>query len=120
MRDQKILVGLGVCFSLTIPMTGSGQAPQPIPIEAARKYFAEAQSLCQADHGQLWGVTLCGPVMFVDPQSRFIVANQADGKRALKAEGGVFYRLTAYRPKCSEYGCRMVRRSLDADALASI
>jgi len=74
----------------TIPLTASAQTPQPIPIETAQTYFSEAQSLCQADHGQLWGVSLCGPIMFVDPQSRSIVASQADAKGLLKSEGGVF------------------------------
>jgi hypothetical protein len=74
----------------TIPTTASAQTPQPIPIEMAQTYFSEAQSLCQADHGQLWGISLCGPIMFVDPQSRSIVASQADANGLLKAEGGVF------------------------------
>jgi hypothetical protein len=73
-----------------IPSIASTQAPQPIPIETAQTYFAEAQVLCQADHGQLWGVSLCGPIMFADPRTRFIVASQADTKGALKADGGVF------------------------------
>jgi hypothetical protein len=73
-----------------ISLIVSAQTPRPIPIESARAYFAEAQSLCQADRGQLWGVSLCGPIMFVDPNSRFLVANQADAMGVLKADGGVF------------------------------
>jgi hypothetical protein len=74
----------------TIPLAALAQTPKPIPVETAQTYFSEAQSLCQADHGQLWGVSLCGPIMFVDPQSRSIVASQPDAKGLLKAEGGVF------------------------------
>jgi hypothetical protein len=83
---------LGIVTALLsiIPLAASAQAPQPIPIETARAYFSEAQALCQTDHGQLWGVSLCGPIMFVDPQGRSIVASQADAKGLLKAEGGVF------------------------------
>ncbi|HEY6369322.1 MAG TPA: hypothetical protein VIX37_01975 [Candidatus Sulfotelmatobacter sp.] len=66
------------------------ETPEPIPVETAQTYFSEAHSLCQADHGRLWGVSLCGPIMFVDPQSRRIVASQADAKGLLKAERGVF------------------------------
>ena len=68
----------------------SAQTPQPIPVDTARKYFAEAQSLCMTDHGRLWGISLCGPIMFVDPNSRYLVANQADAKGLLKADAGVF------------------------------
>ena len=74
----------------TIPLIASTQTSEPIPIETAQTYFAEAQSLCQADHGRLWGVSLCGPIMFVDPTSRFVVASQADAKGVLKPEGNVF------------------------------
>jgi len=73
-----------------IPFIVSAQTAQPIPVDTAQKYLAEAQSLCEADHGQLWGVSLCGPIMFVDPMSRFVVASQADAKGLLKPEGGVF------------------------------
>ncbi len=34
------------------------------------------------------GVSLCGPIRFVDPTSRTIVASQADAKGQLKAEAG--------------------------------
>jgi hypothetical protein len=74
----------------SLPLAASAQSPQTISTEAARAYFAEAQSLCQADHGDLWGISLCGPMMFVDPKSHFIVANQADANGVLKAEDGVF------------------------------
>lgn len=66
------------------------QAATAIPPAAAQKHFAEARAICQADHARLWGVSLCGPMMFVDPQSRQVVANQADPNHQLKAAHGVF------------------------------
>jgi hypothetical protein len=74
----------------TIPLIASAQNPQPISAETAKAYFAEARSLCQLDHGRLWGVSLCGPIMFVDPKSKSVVANQTDAKDVLKDEDGVF------------------------------
>jgi hypothetical protein len=74
----------------TIAFAASAQTSQPIPVGTAQAYFSEARSLCQADHGQLWGVSLCGPIMLVDPQSRSVVASEADAKGLLKAEDGVF------------------------------
>jgi hypothetical protein len=73
-----------------LPLINFAQTSRPIPTDTARAYFAEAQELCQADHGQLWGVSLSGPMMFVDTKSHFIVANQVDANGALKAEDGVF------------------------------
>ncbi len=74
---------------LTLTSTSMAQAPA-IPLETARAYLAEARTLCTADGGDLWGVSLCGPMMFVDPQSRAIVANQQDPQGLLKPEGTVF------------------------------
>ena len=78
-----------VCALAQIPET-------PLAKSKAQLYFQEAQTLCGLDHGQLWGVSLCGPIMFVDPQSRYVVANQADANGFLKAEGNVF---VGYLPK---------------------
>ena len=88
-RMECLRVARALLFS-TIPLAALAQTPEPIPVETAQTYFSEAHSLCQADHGQLWGVSLCGPIMFVDPQSRSIVASQPDAKGLLKAEFGVF------------------------------
>src|SRR3954471_23353229 len=82
------IIAVSLCSALTIFV--SAQTSQPIPVDTARKYFAEAQSLCIADHGRLWGISLCGPMMFVDPGSRYVVANHVDAKGLLKADAGVF------------------------------
>jgi hypothetical protein len=62
----------------------------PIPLSEAHEYFAEAAALCAADHGATWGVSLCGPMMVVDRETRFMVANQADAGGQLRAQAGVF------------------------------
>jgi hypothetical protein len=82
---KGVITAMGVLAALPF-----ATALGPIPIETAQKYFIEAQSLCQADHAQLWGISLCGPIMFVDANSRSIVANQADAKGLLSAKRGVF------------------------------
>lgn len=75
---------------LSAPIVGRAQSPAPIPIDLAKRYFAEARALCTADGGKLWGVSLCGPMMFVDAASREIVASEADTKGVLKGQDGVF------------------------------
>lgn len=64
--------------------------PSPIDIDLAKTYFGEARLLAESDGGKLWGKSLAGPVLFVDPRSRFAVANQADAESKLKPAGGVF------------------------------
>ena len=48
----------------------------------------EADAICRADNGALWGVSLCGPILLVDPQTRSVFANRAG--QQLKSEGGMF------------------------------
>jgi len=68
----------------------AGDAPPPIPPDAARAVFAEADALCRADNGRLWGASLCAPLMLVDPATRAVVASQADAGGVLQASDGVF------------------------------
>ena len=75
---------------LAFPRTSRTQAPAPIPIDSARRAFAEAHALCTADAGRLWGVSLCGPIMFVDAPSRAIVASEGDANGVLSASDGAF------------------------------
>ena len=64
---------------LATPATGS--AP-PIPLDAARRTFEDARIGSEQDAGRLWGKELWGPILLVDPATRYAVANRAD-------EGGV-------------------------------
>ncbi len=36
----------------------------------AKQYFAEAKTISDKDNGALWTVPLCGPLLFVDPDTR--------------------------------------------------
>jgi hypothetical protein len=85
LRSLSLALALGF---VTIPF--AAQTPQPIPFDAAQRDFAEAKALCEADAGKLWGVSLCGPILFVNPDSRNLVANQPDAEGALVPQGGVY------------------------------
>lgn len=58
----------------------------------ARRFFAEARAVSDADGGRLWGQSLYGPILLVDPVERRLYANQAaaDGDAGLEARDGVF------------------------------
>ena len=56
----------------------------------ARAVFDQAEAICQADDGALWGVSLCGPVLIVDPATRQAVASQPGDSDALTETDGVF------------------------------
>jgi hypothetical protein len=81
---------VSVAFVLFVSSAPSAMAGRPpIDTQLAAQYFQEAKALAGRDQGRLWGVTLAGPMMFVEPQSRMIVANQADKEHKLTAEGPV-------------------------------
>src|SRR5436853_4371656 len=46
--------------------------------------------ICRKDNGQLWGHSLCGPMIFFDPATRTVVANQSDREGRLTKKGDVF------------------------------
>ncbi|MGH8191477.1 MAG: hypothetical protein ACREP2_08525 [Rhodanobacteraceae bacterium] len=69
----------------------SATARLPLTPANAAKYFAEFTHDCRADDGKLWGVSLCGPMLFVDPATHQVVASQADADGRLKPAGhGMF------------------------------
>lgn len=86
------------CWSVGLMMISAAliappvYADEAVPLNAkdAKAIFAEAHALCEADHGQLWGVSLCGPVLLVDPVTREAVASEADTAGVLRDRDGVF------------------------------
>lgn len=76
------------CLLLTTSVA-LAQLP-PIDLKRAQEYFGDAQIASRRDHGALWGVELCGPILFADPETRAVVANQADGEGRLERRDDVY------------------------------
>jgi hypothetical protein len=81
---QASAVALGLASLAAIP------AGAVVPPDTATAVFREARAICERDGGALWGHSLCGPILLVDPDDRSVVANQADAMGALKPSGSVF------------------------------
>lgn len=82
------LLTLATFVVLVLELTGCSSEPPvryegTIDIESAAAYFAEAAQASEHDDGGLWGIPLGGPMLFVDPISRTVVANQADAEGRL-------------------------------------
>lgn len=56
----------------------------------AERHFKELESILKHDSAMLWGIKMYGPTMFVDPESRMIVANRQDKNGLLKKNGNVY------------------------------
>ena len=75
-----------VVASFAAPARAAGT---PVDVAAAARAFAERQAACDRDRGRLWGVSLCGPMLFVDPATRMVVANRDSASLHGTARGGV-------------------------------
>lgn len=91
---SKTLYGAAVWLSIaaatTRPAQAGADAPPLISPAAAADIFEQAREVCNADRGRLWGRSICGPMMLVDPRGRRILANERDRGGVLKPEGAVF------------------------------
>ncbi len=76
-------------LSLAFSSLAFGQQAAINP-EFAQQYFQEMRAVSQKDGGRLWGVTLYGPMLFADPGTHRVVANQADKEGRLHEQNGVF------------------------------
>ena len=85
--SHRLCLGLGVLVApllvVCAQVTEAGQ-------QTAAQYLREADLICHEDNGALWGVSLCGPMLLVDPGTRAVVANQPDHENQLRGEGEVF------------------------------
>jgi hypothetical protein len=72
------------------PDAGAAQVQVPIDAARAAAYLEEAAGLAGEDGGRLWGVSLAGPLLFVDPATRAAVASHPDDDGVLAAAGGVY------------------------------
>src|SRR5262245_24996266 len=83
------MISLVPLFLLSVCCRTDGPPPTIDPVQAGR-YFAEAERLWQKDASQLWGKSLNGPLLFVNPRDQSVVASQADTEGKLKPNGAVF------------------------------
>jgi hypothetical protein len=65
-------------------------AAQDVDTTAAARALAEFAHECVAAGDPLWGVSLCGPIVLVDPISRLAVLNERDADGRFRAHGEVF------------------------------
>ena len=79
-RTALLALALGTCLP----------AAAAVDAEGAAMVFAEAKAICERDNGALWGQSLCGPVLLVDPMDGSVIANQADAGGMLVADGNTF------------------------------
>ena len=76
MRNSSNYGGSGfglVLLGLFLVAGASAQVDQ----QRAESYFKEVAAICKRDSGRLWGVSLCGPIVFADRRTKTIASNQS-------------------------------------------
>lgn len=81
------LAALSVALLAT---TAHAQTPPPIDIAQAKAVFAETKAISDKEGGRLWDMKLYGAMFFVDPETRYVVANEPDPQGVLRAQDGVY------------------------------
>ena len=61
------------------------------PMEKAAPSFENLKKVSNLDNGKLWGKTLYGPTMFVDVQTRNLVANQQNKENTFTQKGNLYF-----------------------------
>ena len=79
-----------ITVTIALASLSCGSAQAAIDLVQAQSIFGQAQAICTRDDGALWGITLCGPILLVDPDDRAVVANQADATGVLVPAGAVY------------------------------
>jgi hypothetical protein len=79
-----------LAIAIALIVLASTQATAAIDHAQAESIFQQAHTICTRDGGALWGHSLCGPILLVDPDDRSVVANQMDANNVLKRSGPVF------------------------------
>ncbi len=72
---ERVRHFFAVFMSLCVGMVVLPAAAQ-VDQERAAVYFEEAEALCKREDGRLWGVSLCGPMVFADAVTGTVATNQ--------------------------------------------
>jgi hypothetical protein len=87
---EKLPRKLSAATCLAFCLSQAWAQQKPIDARLASQYFSEMKAVSSHDAGQLWGHPLYGPMLFVDPETQFAVANQQDGEGKLRKQDSVF------------------------------
>lgn len=88
-RSVRRHARLAAASLLLLPATGAAAQSRLDPASATSA-FEHARSLCEADQGRAWNVSLCGPMLVADPATRDFIANMDGADAPLERDGEVF------------------------------
>ena len=92
MFDSKKLVApmLFALLMFICAIVPAAPPPSPIDLTQVKAGFAEAEEISNHEGGRLWRKRLYGSLFFVDPETRYVVANEPDLEGVLHATDGIY------------------------------
>ena len=81
---------MALVLALCVSSTSCSQSNSNL-MEKAAPSFENLKKVSDLDNGKLWGKTLYGPTMFVDVQTRNLVANQQNKENTLVQKGNLYF-----------------------------
>jgi hypothetical protein len=64
--------------------------PESLDLALAQQYLSEAAALFARDGGRLWGLSLDGPLILIDCETRQVAANRSDAEGRLTLQGDLW------------------------------
>lgn len=77
-------------LSLVVAPVARAEEAAWMSVAEAERAFSEYETACQRDGGKLWGMSLCAPVMLVDPRTRAFITNQSPAGPGVAGQAGLF------------------------------
>lgn len=90
MTSRFICRRFGLAAALLLCSATGVDAGAQLEAAPAMAAFEQARSLCEADGGRAWGVSLCGPMLIADPATRGVIASMDGLETPLERDGAVF------------------------------
>jgi hypothetical protein len=88
--NSRISIHFAFFLFAAVAIFAQSNQKDVIDVKLAKQYFKEAEQLCNNDDGELWGINLYGPMMFVDKKTRTTAANYIDEYGVFKREGEIY------------------------------
>ena len=89
-HHRRLWLTIGVIAECLLSTSAPAQPLSTQQAKAASYAITEYHILCHRDGGRLWGRSLCGPIMLVDPETRAVYADRDTTGHDLRASGALF------------------------------
>lgn len=94
MKSRVTLLALALICGAVLAWAAQPNPPAPksasMDVTQVAKIFKEVQAISEKDGGKMWGKALYGATLFVNENTREVVANRPDYQNRLKPQGEAF------------------------------